>query len=82
MRQHFILISSQTDKVVKGEKYFKITYPKFHPGEEVVRDVASPTTYGRNMLIIILILLIILNILLLLFFKFILGDTKFDLYLI
>ena len=28
-----------------GEKYFKVTYPKYKLGEEVVREVASPPTY-------------------------------------
>lgn len=30
-----------------GEKYYHITYPKFKLGEEVVREVASPPTYGN-----------------------------------
>jgi len=29
-----------------GEKYYKVTYPKFKLGEEVVREVASPPSYG------------------------------------
>jgi len=29
-----------------GEKYIKVTYPKYKLGEEVVREVASPPTYG------------------------------------
>lgn len=28
-----------------GEKYYKVTYPKYKLGEEVVREVASPPTY-------------------------------------
>ena len=28
-----------------GKKYFKVTYPKYKLGEEVVREVASPPTY-------------------------------------
>jgi len=31
-----------------GEKYFKVTYPKYKLGEEVVREVASPPTYGKS----------------------------------
>lgn len=27
------------------EKYFKVTYPKYKLGEEVVREVASPPTH-------------------------------------
>lgn len=30
-----------------GKKYFRITYPKFKLGEEVVREVATPPTYGK-----------------------------------
>ncbi|CAH3020731.1 unnamed protein product [Porites evermanni] len=30
-----------------GKKYFQITYPKFKLGEEVVRGVATPPTYGK-----------------------------------
>lgn len=28
-----------------GEKYYKVTYPKYKLGEEVVHEVASPPTY-------------------------------------
>ena len=28
-----------------GEKYFKVAYPKYKLGEEVVHEVASPPTY-------------------------------------
>lgn len=30
-----------------GEKYYAVTFPKFKLGEEVVREVASPPTYGK-----------------------------------
>ena len=30
-----------------GDNYYKVSYPKFKLGEEVVRDVASPPTYGK-----------------------------------
>ena len=29
-----------------GKEYFRVTYPKFKMGEEVVREVACPPTYG------------------------------------
>ena len=29
-----------------GEEYYKVTYPKFKLGEEVVREVDVPPTYG------------------------------------
>ena len=32
----------------EGEKYFKVTYPKFKLGEEVVREVAAPPTYSKS----------------------------------
>jgi len=30
-----------------GEKYFKVTYPEYKLGEEVVPKVASPPTYSE-----------------------------------
>jgi hypothetical protein len=30
----------------EGKPYFKVTYPKFKYGEEVVREVPVPPTYG------------------------------------
>ena len=35
----------QTDK--NGNPYFKVSYPKFKQGEEVVREVSIAPTYGR-----------------------------------
>ena len=29
-----------------GEIYYRVTYPKFKLGEEVVREVSVPPTYG------------------------------------
>ena len=37
----------QTQKSEEGNEYFKVTYPKFKLGEEVVREVAVPPTYGE-----------------------------------
>ena len=37
----------QTQKSANGEDYFKVTYPKFKLGEEVVREIAVPPTYGE-----------------------------------
>ena len=31
----------------EGEAYAKVTYPKLKLGEEVVREVAVPPTYGE-----------------------------------
>lgn len=31
-----------------GENYFRVTYPKYKLGEEVVQEVASPPTYGKS----------------------------------
>ena len=36
---------TQTDK--NGKPYYQVSYPKFKLGEEVVREVAVPPTYGR-----------------------------------
>lgn len=30
-----------------GDEYFRVTYPKFKLGEEVVRKVVVPPTYGK-----------------------------------
>ena len=30
-----------------GQEYYKVTYPKFKLGEEVVREVEVPPTYGE-----------------------------------
>ena len=30
-----------------GQEYYKVTYPKFKLGEEVVREVDVPPTYGQ-----------------------------------
>lgn len=35
----------QTSK--DGTQYMKVTYPKFKLGDEVVREVAVPPTYGE-----------------------------------
>lgn len=39
-------VKRDTQLSKKGEKYYRVTYPKFKLGEEVVREVASPPTYG------------------------------------
>jgi hypothetical protein len=39
-----------------GKTYMHVTYPKFKLGDEVVREVAVPPTYGEFKLVIILIL--------------------------
>ena len=36
----------ETQKSKNGEKYYRITWPKFKAGEEVIREVACPPTYG------------------------------------
>lgn len=40
-------IHRETKLSKDGEKYIAVTYPKFKLGEEVVREVASPPTYGK-----------------------------------
>ncbi|XP_068711881.1 uncharacterized protein [Montipora foliosa] len=39
-------VNRQTKKTENGEEYFRVTYPKFKLGDEVVREVAVPPTYG------------------------------------
>jgi hypothetical protein len=34
-----------------GKTYMHITYPKFKLGDEVVREVAVPPTYGKSKLV-------------------------------
>ena len=37
----------ETKKTEDGKDYYKVTYPKFKLGEEVVREIAVPPTYGK-----------------------------------
>ena len=39
-------VKRQTKISDDGEEYLKVTYPKFKLGEEVVREVTVPPTYG------------------------------------
>ncbi|XP_068734517.1 uncharacterized protein [Montipora capricornis] len=39
-------VNRQTKTAENGEEYFRVTYPKFKLGDEVVREVAVPPTYG------------------------------------
>ena len=39
-------VKRDTQVPKKGERY-RVTYPKFKLGEEVVREVSSPPTYGQ-----------------------------------
>ena len=38
-------LQGDTQLTKEGEKYFKVTYPKYKLGDEFVREVASPPTY-------------------------------------
>ena len=40
-------VNRQTQTSSDGQEYFQVTYPKFKLGEEVVREVAKPPTYGE-----------------------------------
>ena len=40
-------LKSESKKDKDGKTYYKVTYPKFKLGEEVVREVAIPPTYGK-----------------------------------
>ena len=39
-------IQRDTQVSKEGKEYMRVTYPKFKLGEEVVREVAGPPTYG------------------------------------
>ncbi|XP_068704429.1 uncharacterized protein [Montipora foliosa] len=39
-------VNRQTKTAENGDEYFRVTYPKFKLGDEVVREVAVPPTYG------------------------------------
>ena len=38
----------QTKKTDAGKESYKVTYPKFKLGEEVVRELTVPPTYGKH----------------------------------
>jgi len=40
-------VKRETQRDKDGKPYYKVTYPKFKLGEEVVREVAIPPTYGK-----------------------------------
>lgn len=40
-------VQRQTQQSDDGEDCYKVTFPKFKLGEEVVREVAVPPTYGE-----------------------------------
>ena len=40
-------LQRETRTTKSGEKCYSVTYPKFKLGEEVVREVAVPPTYGK-----------------------------------
>ena len=39
-------VNRQTKTAENGEEYFRMTYPNFKLGDEVVREIAVPPTYG------------------------------------
>ena len=41
------ICSEKQKKTEDGKDYYKVTYPKFKLGEEVVREIAVPPTYGK-----------------------------------
>jgi len=41
-------VKRETQRDKDGKTYNKVTYPKFKLGEEVVREVAIPPTYGKH----------------------------------
>ena len=49
-----------------GKTYMHVTFPKFKMGEEVVREIAEPPSYGMTGCLLLLLLLVLLLLLLLL----------------
>ena len=41
-------IKRETKKTNTGNNYYRVTYPKFKLGEEVVREVLVPPTYSKK----------------------------------
>ena len=41
-------LKRETQKSKEGKEYYSVTYPKFKLGEEVVREVPVPPTYGNT----------------------------------
>lgn len=44
-------VRRKTKQRKDGRYYVNVTYPKFKMGEEVVREVAEPPTYGTKIAI-------------------------------
>ena len=40
-------VHRETETGQDGKPYYRVSYPKFEPGKEVVREVAVPPTYGE-----------------------------------
>ena len=40
-------VQRERKRTADGELYYNVLYPKFKLGEEVVREVAVPPTYGK-----------------------------------
>lgn len=41
-------LKREMQKSKEGKEYYSVTYPKFKLGEEVVREVPVPPTYGNT----------------------------------
>ena len=41
-------VSRQTRLTKSGQKYIKVTYPKFKLGDELVREIPTAPTYGKK----------------------------------
>lgn len=46
-------LKRETRQAEDGSNYVKVTYPKYKLGEEVVREVAVPPTYGRDTFVVL-----------------------------
>ncbi len=47
-------VQRERQRTADGELYYNVLYPKFKLGEEVVREVAVPPTYGKALLTLLL----------------------------
>ena len=45
---HFnVNVCSKKKKTKKGDRYIKVTFPKYKLGDELVREIAVAPTYGK-----------------------------------
>ena len=50
-------VQRERKRTATGELYCNVLYPKFKLGEEVVREIAVPPTYGKALSSLLLLML-------------------------